>query len=109
MPADSLRTDLDVMSQVATKFNAQATDLQSQVDALMKQARAIEWSGAAAGAFSAATTEVEKAWTNLNNVLGEISSTINTQGQGFGDMDHSNATRVQNVTVPTSITARLSG
>ena len=108
MPTGNLSTNVDVMSQVSSKFGSDYQHLSDQMKKLHTEATdiAVNWHGAASGAFTTAAQNVDAAWAKLNEVLAEIAGNINTQARNYDNTDVDGASRLKAVPT-TDITAGL--
>ena len=106
---NQLRTDLEVMRGVAGKRAGDFEQLQASITTLQGQAEAhsATWSGEAKNAWTVAMSDVNSAWSRLNNVLDEITSNINASGAHYDSTDSTNAAGYKGVPV-TDITSALS-
>ena len=106
---DKVTADLEIMRGVAGKLANDYSQLQQNIVSLQGQAQmhAETWSGEAKTAWNAAMTDVNAAWSRLNNVLDEITSNISTSGGRYGETDATNASGYKSVQA-TDITATLS-
>jgi WXG100 family type VII secretion target len=105
---NQVSTDLEVMQGVAGKLAGDYQQLVDSITTLQSQsaAHASSWTGQARLAWDGAMADVNAAWSQLNTVLDEITSNINTSGTRYADTDQSNASGYSSVPV-TDITAAL--
>ena len=94
-----IKADLDILQGVSTKMVGDYEQLQSAITTLQNESsmHAASWSGDAKNAWDNAMMGVNAAWNQLNSVLDEIASNINTSGGQYGSTDSSNAHAISQV------------
>jgi WXG100 family type VII secretion target len=103
-----IKADLDLLQGVSTKMVGDYEQLQSAITTLQNESsmHAASWSGEAKTAWDNAMVGVNNAWNQLNSVLDEIASNINTSGGHYQNTDTGNAHAIGQVPT-TGITTAL--
>jgi WXG100 family type VII secretion target len=108
MATSGVRAELSAMSSVSSSFNGDYENLSTTISLLRNEvdALAAAWKAQSSTAFQGVFTEVDSAWTKLNQVLSSISTTIVGNATGYNTQDATGASTVQSVDV-TGISSAL--